>query len=174
MKNLLQCLLCLVMFFLVSCEKENDNDEPLEIPDEIVGDWVNESLVTWPQQDEIISLNLKKCDLLIGSFDFLWIEEYPEENHMTVGAAAKGTFVFKSNKLIFSPTDFGSEIDIDTFEILDTTKWYTPGDPEFQLFEFFPPVKYECKGNSLILKVDENNDGDYDDEGESFVFVRKN
>jgi hypothetical protein len=155
-----------------SCEKENNN-EPLDIPDEIVGDWVNESLATWPQQDEIISFNFNKIDLLNGSFDFLWIKEYPEENHMTVVAAAKGTFVFKSNKLIFTPTEFGSEIHPDTFEILDTTKWYTSNDPEFQLFEFFPPVKYECQGNSLILKVDDNNDGDYDDDGETIVFLRK-
>lgn len=174
MKTLLHCLLFLVLVFLASCEKEIEKDEPLEIPDEIVGRWVNESLVAWPQQDKIISMNLEKSDVFTGSFDMLWIEEYPEENHMTVAVAAKGTFVFKSNKLIFTPTDFGSEIHPDTYEILDTTKWYTPSDPEFQLFEFFPPVEYECVGNTLALKADDNNDGDYDDEGESLVFVREN
>lgn len=172
MKNTALIMLCMVLCCFVSCEKDNDTLNT-QIPDELEGTWVRDL----PEDGERYIFTFEKVDNENGLIDHIWLLKFPDPEVFNIHFAAKGSFTIKDNELIVTLEQIGAEITmwINEDETLhDTTKWFYPGDPEFDNFEpENEQLFFELSGNMLTLTADSNGDGDFNDEGETTFFTRQ-
>jgi len=171
MRHIISVFLVAIFLISSSCKKE-DTIAKIEIPNELIGKWIASYERDWPQQDEIFLWDFSKIDEFNGSYEFYWQKEYPVENNMIYPGAQKGVFKMALNKVILDVENVGTQLDIETAEVLDTILWYTENDSEFELFGLVKSFEYELTDSTLIMLTDDNNDGDFDDDFEQITFVR--
>lgn len=177
MKNLL-ILLC--VFALISACKDDKNDNPApgpvtyDIPEGLIGSWVADK----PPHMEVVPLEylrrvFLKSNAEDGTYEFYWISNIPGFGWVVV-AAEKGDFTVNPTKIFMTPAEFGSEqITPGVMEFYDTTHWYLPGDPMFDMFGYLPEYEFELQADTLTWRGDGNGDGDYLDEGEIVKYYRE-
>jgi|GEM_PF-5091891 hypothetical protein len=158
------------LLFTAACKKDNE-EELQNIPDQLFGSWAYHEEETWPVQDVGFFYKFKMTDVLHGSYEFLWQEEYPVENNIVSPGAEKGSFVISNDRIMLTATDFGSQMEIGTGDLLDSISWYTEDDTEFQVFESMGSMLYRFDGDTLVLFDDFEGDGIPDYET---PFIREN
>ena len=160
---------------ITSCKKNENNISDVIIPDDLFGTWKWEISELWVgQTTEYYLLTLSKVDSENGLYETNWIADWTEANVFHVLEAQKGTFTVNKNIMYMVATHFGSEIGLDDVTIYDTTMWWGQSDPEFSNFEQEDTsVLFTLSGDSLIILVDENKDGDFDDpDDNTLIFLR--
>lgn len=179
--NIKNLLLLLCVFALISACKDEQADDPLpapltyDIPDDLLGSWTADK----PAHVDMVPLEylrrvFVKSNTENGTYEFYWIGNMPGFGWVVV-AAEKGNFTVNPSKIFMTPTEFGSEqITPGVMEFYDTTHWYFPGDPMFDMFDYLPEYEFEIQTDTLIWRGDGNADGDYLDEGEVIKYIREN
>lgn len=177
MRNLL-ILLC--VFALISACKDDKDDNPApdpvtyDIPDGLVGSWKADK----PAHLDVVPLEYLrrvfiKSNAEDGAYEFYWISNVPGFGWVVV-AAEKGNFNVNPTKVFMTPTEFGSQqITPGVMEFYDTTHWYFPGDPMFDMFGYLNEYEFELQADTLTWRGDGNGDGDYQDEGEIIKYYRE-
>lgn len=175
MKKQLFVAFILCLFIVLSCDKKEAEDPHNQIPNKLVGSWLNETFREGEIPAQQFWWVFNKNDEFNGTFEWYWKVDYPVEYIFTVVGAAKGTFTVDNIFIFPLPNRFGSQlVDLMSNEFYESVMWYSPGDEFYELFEFYESVQFEVNGNTLVCGTDENGDGDFTDNDESLIFVRQN
>lgn len=175
MKTKVLIMLLAFIVIIFSCEDEESENQNDIIPDELVGTWIWEATELYGigHTREYILMSFSKEDSKNGLFEQNQIADWQAENVFHVLEGTKGTFTVNKDIMYLVATHFGSEIGLDDVTIYDTTMWWNQEDPEFDNFEFTNKYGFEVIGNSLIIKTDGNNDGDFNDEEDDTSILTK-
>lgn len=149
-----------------SCSKDD------EVSADYVGTWLSdESIASSSEKETLIltanslTINLQTKDETTGS----WVEYY----------GLKGSISVNKQLLTITITEIGVAFDVQTGEPTGTMTFYKAGSASFDLLLQHAEQsvtfnsEYSVSGNTLTLKTDDNNDGDYMDEGESTTFTKQ-
>jgi hypothetical protein len=161
------------LLFAASCEKDDNED----ITPDYVGTWVRTESVT----EEGVTIEIK---------DIVSFTEYSFSNQGQLKNPGTGEWI-DLLKLKASISVDGNAMDVTVHEIgMSDMDWDTglptgdilyfrEGEAGFEealaaveVEENFD-AEYSRSGNQLTLKSDDNNDGDFDDEGETVVYTRQ-
>jgi hypothetical protein len=157
-KYIVIMLFCFLILVPGSCKKDGEDDLQT-IPEELFGSWAHHEIWNWPAQDEDFYFRFSKTDALHGTYEFLWQKEYPVENNIISPGAERGSFVIRNERITPSPTAFGSQLEINTGDLLNGIEWYSKDDPEFKVFESIGSTFYAFAGDTLKLSEDFDLDG---------------
>lgn len=160
------------IIILGACKKENSDDLPV-IPNELVGNWLAQFERDWPVQDEKLNWNFSKTDEQTGEYEYYREREYPIQGNMIISSAERGSFSIEDGRIIFGAEMAGSQIDVVTYELHNSIWWFTKHDSQFSKFTLNPPAEFSISENTLIVKMDYNNDGDHDDPYENMTYTRE-
>jgi hypothetical protein len=161
----------LVIFSFNSCKKDDDNNnDPAYVG-------------TWSRTDTIPvdTFALQVKDLL--TFTKTTVTNMgqifnPDTDEWLDLMGMKGTFTASGKSLNITVSQVGIS-DFDTLGVpTGSIQYYTKDDPEFNLVlneldqkENFD-AEYSVSGNKLTMKVDDNGDGDFNDDGETQVYTK--
>jgi hypothetical protein len=158
--------------FVTSCEKDDKEDS---VP-AFIGKWSR--VETIPVED--FTLDVKDIVTFTArSFTNLGQVKNPETNTWIDLMGLKANISVDKNKIDVTVKEVGlSELDLDGMPTGDIT-YYSDEDMEFEAIlaevelEQHFLGEYSVSGDQLTLKSDDNNDGDFNDEGEIEVYTRE-
>jgi len=168
-------VLCMTFFVTSFLFSQNEKTVKEVIPDNLQGSWVIEMLGEGQRPSEIFRWKFSKIEINNGECEFHWLfKRQEDQDFITVGVAVYD-FYIDAGKIQGKMTKAGSQqIKPMVMEFYDETKWYYPGDEFFENFGMKEiGAEFELKNNLLILKEDNNGDGDYDDEGETQSYSKE-
>lgn len=167
METYLRYFLIFAFLFSISCDMKNVEN----YSDELSGEWLLEFKREGEVPGQLFIWKFKPLSKTSGEYEFYWKADYPIKGSFVVITGEKGTYRIDHNVLFPTPKKFGSQQAEPLSEVFyDTIIWYGPGDPEFELFQATDSVGISIEENNLILKMDNNADGDWLDEDEVSVF----
>jgi hypothetical protein len=159
--------LFIAVLFISSCNVKTDK----QLSNELAGEWVLEFNREGEIPGQFFLWKFDPMDKNSGNYEFYWKADYPVKGNFVVITGEKGTYRIEDDVLYPTPRKFGSQQAEPMSEIFyDTIIWYGPGDPEFELFQATDSIGISTKGSELILRMDNNGDGDWLDEDEETVF----
>jgi hypothetical protein len=168
--SLLFTALCMVIFFITACEKEED------VPD-YVGTWIATGSFT----EEEVTLEMKDILTLKTSSltEVLQIKNPLTDNWLDY-LGLKGSLTVSDNTMSIVLNELGmSSFDMMTGMPTGNITYYSKEQNEFDqlISESGMPETYSAQfsvsGGSLTFKVDINEDGDFDDEGEVTIYTKQ-
>jgi len=141
---------------------------------ELIGTWVNEQ----KGEGEIPSQILKYVFGISESgewfSEFYWMVKRTQDNEYITVAAVIGSLSIEQNVLKLKTTKAGSQLGANGYQdIYKEIKWFANDDVRFSMVPQQSEYYFQINGNLLEMKSDDNQDGDYDDEGETTVFTKK-
>ena len=146
-----------------------------EIPDNLIGTWVMEIKGEGEIPSQMMKYVFRNDDSDGNVCEFHWLfKRSPDKEYITVGV--EYGYLKVGSKIFQSKTFKAGSQQVQPMEMKfdDTIKWYYPGDDRYEQFPKGQTARYEIQGNKLIIKNDDNGDGDYDDEGELQVYIKSN
>lgn len=164
-------IMLIALFALVSsCSKDD------EIAADYIGTWV-----TYTTIDDGLEPDGREAKVTMtftaNSFNNLFQVKDATTGNWVDYFAMKGSLSVTNQLITGTTTEIGLGIDLITGEPTGTMTFYKAGSPYFDLYMEDSDVtfnfEYSVSGNTLTLKTDDNNDGDYLDEGETETLTRQ-
>jgi len=165
----------LLLFLIISAFSygQNENDQT-EIPNDLIGSWVIIQKGEGQVPSQIFRWIFTNSEIKQGISEFHWLFKRLEDKDFITVAAIVGNLTVKNNKFFSTSTKVGSmQKEPMVMEFYETVKWYFPGDPMFEKFPKEESYYFEIIGDVLKLKQDNNQDGDFTDEGEVQEYMRE-
>lgn len=168
----LMVLLTITAVLSQSCKKDDDNNDKKA---DYVGKWTSEETVTSEEGSEsykdIMTLTRTTFEDIIQTPD--------SEDEWVDSFVLKGTISAHGNVLDVHVSEIGvSDIDPVTGEFTGSMTTYKEGSLLFEAIiaesgqEKDFQSEYSIEGNTMTLKTDTNDDGDYNDENETTIYTR--
>lgn len=164
----------LLSSFLFSCKEIQDRKTGKRNFSGLGGEWVLKYKREGEVPGQIFSWKFVPENRQSGNYEFYWKADYPVKGKFVVITGEKGTYRIKDDILFPVTKNFGSQQAEPMSDIFyDSVKWYSPGDPQFELFQATDSIGFNLKGDVLLLKIDNNGDGDWEDDDEITEFSRQ-
>ena len=166
----------LISILFVTSHFSNVKNETLqtEIPDDLFGSWKIEQIGEGEIPSQIFRRVYKKTNKNEGVTEFQWLFKRAEDRDYLAVGVSVGNFTIQGDIVTVINTKFGSQQAEPMSDVFyDTIKWYYPGDLNYEKSPKKEVYSVELKGNILIVKTDNNGDGDYDDEYEVDEYMKE-
>jgi len=164
----------IALFFVTPLLFSQNKISQNEIPDALLGSWVINQKGEGQIPSQIMRWKFSKTSSTEGESEFYWLFKRQEDKEFITVAVIVGSLQVKNDEFYSTMKKVGSmQKEPMVLEFYDTVKWYFPGDSLFEKTPKESSYHFEIKEDALILSMDYNKDGDFDDQGETQQYTKE-